>query len=159
MDAVYLASVFRLTATNFRMSAEVLQQEMASRGECLPGNIRAIPFYYLMSHAVELLLKTALLKRGVSSDELKRYQLGHRLDKLLKVLIDRGVPLSDDTVQIVDLLSEQHARHVLRYSALKEGEPIFTPEPSSIFAACDELLLAGRTGQSASAGAAPGWLS
>jgi hypothetical protein len=95
MDNIVLASTYRLTATHFRMSADILPHDFEKRGEALPKNIRAIPFYYLISHAIELLLKCALLKRGRSADDLKKYPVTHSLNLLLQKLIELGVPLSD----------------------------------------------------------------
>jgi hypothetical protein len=147
MDNVVLASTYRLTAANFRMSAEVLFHDFQKRGEALRRNVRAIPFYYLVSHAVELLLKCALLKRGESADGLKKYPLGHSLDAQLKKLRHLGVPISDSAVSVIHALSRQHERHNLRYTALlDDGEATFTPEPSVLFGLLDELLLAGRVG-------------
>ena len=129
------------------MSADVLYRELSARGEALPGNARAIPFYFLMSHAIELLLKAALLKRGTDAAALKKQQLGHRLDTLLDLLVDQQVAVSEESYTLVTRLGEQHAKHVLHYSAFEDdGETTFTPEPSLVFAAYDELLLAGRTG-------------
>ena len=145
MDNVVLASTYRSTATIFRMSAAVLLRDFQERGEALPRNIRAIPFYYLISHAIELLLKCALLKRGQSADDLKKYPVRHSLDALLQKLGQLGVPLSDGAIRIIGALSRQHEKHNLRYTVLlDDGEFTFTPEPSELFDLLDELLLAGR---------------
>jgi hypothetical protein len=146
MDNIVLASTYRLTAANFRLSAEVLYEKFLERGETLPNNIRAIPFYFLVSHAAELLLKCALLKRGISQAQLKQYELGHNLDSLLKCLMDLGVSISPEAVALVTRLSTDHKKHALRYTALlDDGEPTFTPEPVDLFKVLDELLMAGRT--------------
>ena len=145
MDNIVLASTYRLTATNFRMSAEILLHDFEKRGEALPKNIRAIPFYYLISHAIELLLKCALLKRGRSADDLKKYPVRHSLNLLLQKLIELGVPLSDNAINVIGTLSQQHEKHNLRYTALlDDGEVTFTPEPLVLLDVLDELLLAGR---------------
>jgi hypothetical protein len=145
MDNVVLASTYRSTATIFRMSAAVLVRDFQARGESLPRNVRAIPFYFLISHAIELLLKCALLKRGQSADDLKKFPIRHNLDALLQKLRQLGVPLSDGTIRILGALSRQHEKHNLRYTALlDDGEVTFTPEPSELFDLLDELLLAGR---------------
>jgi hypothetical protein len=113
MDRVVLASTYRSTATIFRMSATVLLNDFQARNEILPGNARAIPFYYLISHAIELLLKCALLKRGQSADDLKKYPIRHSLDALLQKLMQLGVPLSDRAVTVIGALSRQHEKHDL----------------------------------------------
>ena len=143
MDNVVLASTYRLTATNFRMSAEILLQDFQRRDEPLTGNIRAIPFYYLVSHAAELLLKCALLKRGLPIEDLKKYPMRHSLIALLEKLRQFG-PLSDKTISVISALSRQHEKHDLRYTALlDDGVITFTPEPSVLFDVLDDLLLAG----------------
>ncbi|MCC6140613.1 MAG: hypothetical protein IT389_08360 [Nitrospira sp.] len=63
-DPIYWASVYRLTAVNFRLSAEVLAPNLELRDDGSPAKLTAIPFYFLASHAIELFLKSALLKRG-----------------------------------------------------------------------------------------------
>lgn len=128
IDNVVLASIYRLTAVNFRGSAQVLFEKFKSQGEPLPRNIRAIPFYYLVSHAIELLLKCALLTRGRSLSDLKALSLRHNLKGLLQDIIILEVPISENAVSLIELLSNQHERHQLRYTALlDDGEPTFTP--------------------------------
>lgn len=148
MDNIVLASTYRLTATNFRMSAEILLRDFEKRGEAMPRNIRAIPFYYLISHAIELLLKCTLLKRGQSNDDLKKYPIRHSLSALLEKLSALDVPMSDNAINVIGILSQQHEKHNLRYTALltyfDDVEAGFTPEPSILLDVLDELLLAGR---------------
>lgn len=85
-DNTPLASAFRMQATIFRMSAEVLYKDFEAKGERLPNNFRAIPFYYLATHAAELLLKCALLKRGITVSTLKKSNIRHDLIALLDQL-------------------------------------------------------------------------
>lgn len=145
IDNVVLVSTYRLTGTIFRMNAEIILREFQARGEVMPGNIRAIPFYYLMSHAIELFLKCALLKRGESADGLRRYPLGHGLRALLQKLKEMNVPVSESAGALISAMSQQHERHDLRYTALlDDGVMTFTPEPSAMFEVLDDLLLAGR---------------
>ena len=63
-DNIYLASIYRVTAVNFWESAKTLSASIECRDDGTPAKITAIPFYFLISHAAELLLKSALLKRG-----------------------------------------------------------------------------------------------
>jgi len=156
MDNIVLASTYRLTATNFRMSAEILLHDFEKRGEALPKNMRAIPFYYLISHAIELLLKCALLKRGQAADDLKKYQIRHSLSALLQKLSELGVPMSDNAINVIGVLSQQHEKHNLRYTALlDDGEVTFTPEPSVFLDVLDELLLAGKVTKAAESARIP----
>ena len=98
-----------------------------------------------MSHAIELLLKCALLKRGQSTEDLKKYPIRHSMELLAKQLTNHGVHLSEGSLGIIRDLSRQHEKHVLRYTAmLDDGEITFTPDPEALFEVLDELLMAGR---------------
>jgi hypothetical protein len=146
---VELASVYRLTATSFRMSAELLEEGFSENGEPMPRNIRSTPFYFLVSHACELLLKAALLKRGVTPAQLRKPALRHDLGSLLATLESQGIRVSPESTAIITLLSRQHKEHDLRYDALlDDGKPTYTPEPANVYAMLDELVMATRIGQS-----------
>lgn len=145
MDTTELASIYRLTATIYRMGAVVLSDDFERKGEVVARNRRAIPFYYLVSHSIELFLKCALLKRGHSPKELKKHPVGHGLDGLLDKLQELDVPVSEKANRLIRALSPQHKKHAFRYTALlDDGDMVFTPEPSDLFAVLDELLLIGR---------------
>jgi hypothetical protein len=142
---VELASIYRLTATSFRLSAELLEKSFEEKFEGMPQNYRSTPFYYLVSHACELLLKSALLKRGFTPDRLRRNDIRHNLQSLLEHLELQGVDISPSSSVIVRGLSRQHKDHELRYTALLDnGKPTYTPEPADIYSTLDELLLATR---------------
>jgi hypothetical protein len=79
IDSVYLAIVYRMHATLFRMAAKTLEEDFAGRSEPMVGNIRALPFYFLISHSAELLLKCAALKRGASEHEMRHIDFRHDL--------------------------------------------------------------------------------
>ncbi len=145
-DNVAMASSYRMTAVIFLESAKVLNRAFQDKGESTVGNWRAVPFYYLISHAAELFLKCALLKRGVSPDDLKSSSLRHSLENLLRELLKKGVPISEPCSQSLLRLSHQHEKHALRYTFVwvDDGPPIFTPEPEELFSMLDELLMAGR---------------
>jgi HEPN domain-containing protein len=99
----------------------------------------------LVSHAAELFLKCALLKRGFSPKDLKSSTLRHSLEKLLRELLKKGVPISEPCSQLLLRLSHQHEKHALRYTVfVDDGEPTFTPEPNDLFSMLDELMMAGR---------------
>ena len=65
-----------------------------------PRNIASIPFYLLISHAAELLLKSALLKRGFTETDLKKIAYRHNLVALLNALQAKGVLVSQDSVSV-----------------------------------------------------------
>ena len=107
--------------------------------------LTALPFYFLVSHAAELLLKSALLKRGFSEQELREFGYRHNLDKLLTALMEKGVTVTPGTTSLVRQLSEQHQTHALRYSALvDDGKPTYLPPPGLLLEMLEELLLLTR---------------
>lgn len=85
-DSIVLATIFRLTAVNFWESAKHLDTTMEKRENGSPTKLTSIPFYFLISHAVELFLKSALLKRGFTEDDQKKHNYHHNLRLLLKAL-------------------------------------------------------------------------
>lgn len=148
-DNIYLVSVYRLTAVNFWESAKILSATIELKSDGTPAKITAIPFYFLISHAVELLLKSALLKRGFREEDLRKYDYRHNLDALLKELQAQGVSLTPNTVSLVNGLHSQHQNHALRYTALvDDGQKTYMPPPSLVFYMLDELLLLTRVAAS-----------
>jgi hypothetical protein len=144
-DNVYLASIYRLTAVNFRMAAETLAATMEMKGDGTPLKLTAIPFYFLASHAAELFLKSALLKRGFGESDLKQYDYRHNLNALLVAIQAKGVSVTPDTINLINGLHRQHQTHALRYTALvDDGQPTYMPLPSLVFIMLDELLLLTR---------------
>ena len=144
-DPIYLASIYRLTAVNFWKSAEILSASLDTKSDGTPATVTAIPFYFLVSHAAELLLKSALLKRGFPEGDLKKYDYRHNLDALLEELQKRGVSVTPDTVQLIRGLHSQHAHHALRYTALvDDGQKIYMPPPPLMLSMLEELLLLTR---------------
>jgi hypothetical protein len=140
-----LASIYRLTATSFRMSADAVRAHYKSRDEDMPGNYRATPYYFLVSHASELMLKAALLKRGVAEPTLKKGRVRHDLLALLHDLEQHDVTISPNAAVTLSLLSRQHRDHDLRYTALlDDGVSVATPDPEDVETLLDELLMCTR---------------
>ncbi len=140
-DSIYWASVYRLTAVNFRLSAEALLPNLELRDDGSPAKLTAIPFYFLVSHSIELFLKSALLKRGYVPANLKRLDNRHNLKALLELLKKKGLPVSAEATSIIEGLSSQHAEHLLRYHLLINP---FMPPPARLWPVLDELLLVTR---------------
>ncbi|MFN0244756.1 MAG: hypothetical protein ACKVWV_17865 [Planctomycetota bacterium] len=140
-DPIYWASVYRMTAVNFRVSAEALLPSLKLRDDGSPGKLTAIPFYFLVSQAIELFLKSALLKRGYVPADLKRFDNRHNLNALLKLLTTMGLPIGPEATSIINGLSPQHAHHLLRYHFLVNP---FMPAPASLWPILDELLFLTR---------------
>jgi len=129
-DNVYLASIYRIEAVNFWKSAKTLSATLELNSDGTPAKITAIPFYFLISHAAELLLKSALLKRGFNASDLKKYDYRHNLNALLGELQKLGVSVTPDTVSLINGLHSQHQNHALRYTALvDDGQKTYMPPP------------------------------
>ena len=140
-DSIYVASIYRLEAVNFWQSARTLSASFETNPEVSPASIASIPFYALISHATELLLKSALLKRGFTENDLKKFNYRHSLVALLEELQAKGVSVTSDTVLLIRGLHSQHENHALRYTALvDDGQKTYMPPPSLVFAMLEELL-------------------
>jgi hypothetical protein len=142
LDQIAKASNYRTTATIYRMNAEILLKHFEAEGESCVRNIRAIPFYFLMCHSFELLLKCALLKRDIAPSKLKSIELRHGLINLADMLEKKGQVLTAETKLTISTLDDDHKRHVFRYDALSTGA--YTPPADKLFECYNELLLAGR---------------
>ena len=144
-DNIYLSSIYRLTGLNFWESAKKLDSIMEKTADGLPVKITAIPFYFLTSHAIELFLKSALLKRGLTEQELKKYDYRHNLNAFLEKIQKVGVTVQPKTIEVIRGLHSQHISHALRYTALvDDGQKTYLPPPALINSVLDELLLLTR---------------
>lgn len=144
-DNTSLAVAYYLNGAIFQASAKKLQLDIELDSKGCPTKLTAIPLYFLASHAAELFLKAALLKRGFNESQLKKFDYRHNLEGLLLELLKKGVPVSDETKAIVNGLSAQHKKHALRYTVLvDDGETTYSPPLSAVFSALDELLMATR---------------
>lgn len=103
-----------------------------------------MPFYFLVSHAAELFLKAALLKRGFGEANLRKFDYRHNLEELLAQLESKGVPVTEGTRTMVKKLGLQHRTHELRFPDLVKGINVYMPEPTSAFEMLDELFLLTR---------------
>lgn len=144
-DNIPLAFSYYMNGINFRTSAEKLLDGLELDVAGRPTKLTAVPLYYLASHAAELFLKAALLKRGLTEKDLKKNNSQHNLTLLLREVQGKNVPVTVDTVAVVQGLSEQHKTHQLRYTfLLDDGAKTYWPPVSLVFAALDELLLLTR---------------
>lgn len=144
-DNTPLAVAYYMNGVNFRMSAEKLVDNLELDGAGRPTKLMAVPLYFLASHAAELFLKAALLKRGFDEANLKKRGYRHNLATLLQEIQGKGLPVTTNTVAVVQGLSEQHQTHQLRYTVLvDDGTKTYWPPLSLVFAALDELLLLTR---------------
>jgi hypothetical protein len=144
-DSIYIASIYRLTGASFWESAKRLEATMEKTADGTPAKVTELPFYFLVSHATELLLKAALLKRGWTEQDLKKYDYRHNLEALVQEIQKIGVLVEPETAEVINGLAAQHASHALRYSALmNDGQKTYMPPPALIHSALEELLLLTR---------------
>lgn len=130
---------------NFWESAKKLDATIEKRKDGTPAKLTAIPFYFLISHAAELFLKSALLKRGFTEVDLLRPSNRHNLNKLLEELQGKGIVVTKESVSMINGLHLQHKNHALRYTALVDnGQPTFWPPTSMMHKMLNELLLLTR---------------
>jgi hypothetical protein len=92
-DNVPLAVAYYLNGSAFRKSAEQLAEGLELDGSGRPGptKLTAVPMYFLASHAAELFLKAALLKRDFAEADLKKTGIRHNLTALLQEIKNKGV--------------------------------------------------------------------
>ena len=140
-DPIYWASIYRTAAVNFRLSAQSLLSTLELKADGTPAKLTAIPFFFLVSHTIELFLKSALLKRGYVPSDLRKFDRRHNLQALLELLARMNLPVSLETTKIVRGFSEQHERHLLRYHLLTNP---FMPAPATLWPMLDELLMLTR---------------
>lgn len=140
-DNIVLAGEYILTGTSFWKSAEILNEHRVRHKR---ANMTTVPpFYYLVSHAAELFLKSALLKRGVLPANLKKPNIRHNLLGLLELLENYGSPISVLTKRVVGLLGELHKDHYMRYRFIVRCGAYKLP-PEEIYKALQELLMSSR---------------
>jgi hypothetical protein len=133
-DDYLTGATYLIQAGAFRSCINTLFEEMDKTPEGMPANLACLPAYYLASHAMELLLKAALLKRGTSLKQLKGPDVRHNLKKLAD-LLSVHVIITDTTLRLIGALTQQHKQHFLRY-----GGPATLPHPQWLLEGLDELL-------------------
>jgi hypothetical protein len=143
-DPIVLASNYRLIGVNFQASAKTLLETMEVNEDGSPARYTSIPFYFLVSHAAELFLKSALLKRAFTGKELKKYDYRHDLNALLKSLQEKGVKVSPDAIELITSLQDQHKAYALRYSVFGGYGRKRMPRPHPALEILDELMMLTR---------------
>lgn len=68
-------------------------------------------YFFCIGHAVELLLKAFLLRKGLETTDLRR--LGHNINNLVGECKDRGIVV--DGIDNLRILGDYHRQHVFRY--------------------------------------------
>lgn len=86
-----------------------------------------VPYYFLMGHSIELLLKSFLMMKGCSETGIKKFS--HNLDKLYDEALKRdlsellSLTLTDKAV--LELMNKEYVTHRFRY--IRTGM-MFTPD-------------------------------
>jgi hypothetical protein len=135
-----LAVSYYMMGLNFQESAKKISETLETNNDGTPKNLMAIPFYFLVSHAAELYLKSALLKRGFDETKLKEFSYRHNLSALLEELQKKGVSITPETIDLIDFLYKQHKSHTLRYINLFEKNQLSLPPFQSVFSMLNELF-------------------
>lgn len=144
-DQIPLAVAYRTLAADFQLSAKELLSTLELKEDGRPARYTAIPFLFLVSHAAELYLKAALLKRGFTAQELKKYDYRHNLKTLMAALQEKGVSITSSTVALISGLHSQHQMHALRYSVfVDDGQKTYVPPLAATLDMLDELLMLTR---------------
>ena len=103
-------SGFTLDAGEFLKAAELLLNR---------STVLSLPVFFLFSRAIELSLKSYLLRVGVSGQALGSRELGHNLVALLRAANERGladhVQLDQLELGALDLLSHEYMSTRLGY--------------------------------------------
>jgi hypothetical protein len=141
IDNIAFAATYRLMGVNFWESAKKLDATLEKRKNGTPAKLTAIPFYFLVSHATELFLKSALLKRGFTENDLKQYDYRHNLNMLLKALQEKGITVTPETVKVINGLHTSHKNHALRYDVLMRSGKTYWPPTDLVHQTLNELLL------------------
>lgn len=84
------------------------------------------PRYFLLCHAVEMALKSFLASRGVPVERLEQKNYGHKIDRLVKRAIRKGLDIGNASTELKKL-GEAHSNHWARYPH-DSGKPVFAVE-------------------------------
>ena len=91
------------------------------------SHISPTPAYYLLSHSVELTLKSYLRHRGVTAKQLSSREYGHDLntiyDRSEELGLKRLFKPNEDDCRALSMLVAMNKRHELRY--IKTGHKEF----------------------------------
>ena len=144
MDSIALASVYRLTGVNFWQSAKIISENIKKKNNGSPDSLLIMPFYFLVSQSIELFLKSALLKRGFTDNDLRKRDYRHNLKKLLDELQKKNIHVTPATVQIIHKLSTHHNSHILRYNFVTGIDGVTSLPIELMLNTLEELLMLTR---------------
>ena len=119
-------------ANNFIKAAKILNDYYEDRDIRIDSSAaRSTPFYHLLSHAIELILKEYLILKHIDKETLKRFSLRHDLFGLLEECHANNIEFISNFENQIMSLSETHKTHVYRYHGSKnENGTFFMAMPS-----------------------------
>ena len=69
------------------------------------------PRYFLLCHAIELALKAYLAKLGATPQVLRQFDRGHNLNRLVADAVEKGLHLTPETQQRINLTNTAQSWH------------------------------------------------
>ncbi|THD70427.1 MAG: hypothetical protein E7813_08350 [Bradyrhizobium sp.] len=102
-----MAVIFKKDAGDYMIAAENLRVDENSIWLVGPTN-------FMRSHAIELLLKAALLANGWTVEQCRK-KLGHKLVEAMDEAEALGLTLTDQTKNVIRTLSPLHEDYTFRY--------------------------------------------
>lgn len=97
------------------------------------------PQYFILAHALELILKAYLAARGVKKETLLR--IGHKIIMLEHRSRDMGLPELENLDRLVAAIAEMNGDHDFRYPT---GFNLFVPAPDLCLPIMEQLLMVAR---------------
>lgn len=91
------------------------------------------PRYFMLCHAVELVLKAYLSSQGMRRGELKKMERRHNLVRLLTDAVNAGLEIGPLARGEIGMLSEAHSKFWHRYPK-QDGKPVFVIDPFEPYA-------------------------
>jgi hypothetical protein len=89
----------------FNYASSYLEAGRALKAAGVRSTHSDAPVQFLYYHAIELFLKSFLMLRGCSLEQLRKRPFGHRIDVLAETSVDRGLHLDDEDKQVIDLMA------------------------------------------------------
>jgi hypothetical protein len=83
--------------------------------ESADPDLPSSPTYFLLCHAIEIVLKAYILAAGGTEKELRPQKVRHHLDELRNRAVALGYSPSEKTTAVIDMLAPYHANHSFRY--------------------------------------------
>ena len=140
---------YRLHAWHYLLCAEYSIKGYKDQHQTEPNMMLNVPLLFLISHAVEMLLKSALYKSGSSDSDWKSIDLRHNLSALMANCEAVGVVFNNELKVMINALSPLHSSHALRYTAFGDKIKWLPFSPSEMIELARKLIGASHPSQRA----------